>query len=101
MYKILTAVAVWVLFQSLSLSAGAQTTPDAQAILKKINETYRNLKSYHFEYNTVNETEKEREKLTFTSHYERRGRVTAVRPNRMYFEQKSPDSTVIFAADGT
>ena len=55
MWKVLTAL-VQATILSLSISAGAQTTPDAQAILKKVNETYRNLKSYRFEYKTVSDS---------------------------------------------
>ena len=85
MWKVLTAL-VQATILSLSISAGAQTTPDAQAILKKVNETYRNLKSYRFEYKTVSDSKTEREGLTSTTHNESLSRITAVRPDRIHVE---------------
>ncbi|MGH9766900.1 MAG: redoxin domain-containing protein [Blastocatellia bacterium] len=80
MWKVLTAlVQATILF--LSISASAQTTPDAQGILKKVNETYRNLKSYQFEYKTVSDSKTERAGLTSTTHNESLSRITAVRLN--------------------
>src|SRR5882672_5699562 len=99
MWKVLTAlVQATILF--LSISASAQTTPDAQAILKKVNETYRNLKSYHFEYKTVSDTKTEREGLTSTTHDESLSRITAVRPNRIRVETQDSGSSALFIADG-
>jgi thiol-disulfide isomerase/thioredoxin/outer membrane lipoprotein-sorting protein len=99
MWKILTAlVQATILF--LSISASAQTTPDAQAILKKVNETYRNLKSYQFEYKTVSDSKTEREGLTSTTHFESMSRITAVRPDRVHVETRDSHSSVLFIADG-
>jgi hypothetical protein len=67
MWKVLTApVPAIILF--LSLSASAQPTRDAHTItiLKRVNETYRNMKSYQFEYKTVSDSKTEREGLTST-----------------------------------
>ncbi len=99
MWKFLTVlVQATILF--LSISASAQTTPDAQEILKKVNETYRNLKSYSFEYKTVFESTTEREGLTSTTHNESLSRITAVRPNRLRAETKDSNSTALLIADG-
>src|SRR5215470_7190814 len=99
MWKILTAlVQATILF--LSISASAQTTPDAQAILKKVNETYRNLKSYQFEYQTVSDSKTEREGLISTTHNESLSRITAVHPDRVRVETRDSHSSVLFIADG-
>ena len=99
MWKVLTAlVQGTILF--LSISASAQTPTDAQAILKKVNETYRNLKSYQFEYKTVSDSKIEREGLTSSTHDERLSRITAVRPDRIRVETQDSHSSVIFVADG-
>src|SRR5215470_9161034 len=99
MRKVLTAlVQASTLF--IYISASAQTTPDAQDILKKVNDTYRNLKSYQFEYTTVSDSKTEREGLTSTTHVESRNRITAARPNRINVETKDASSTTTFIADG-
>src|SRR2546428_5198403 len=99
MWKVLTAlVQARILF--LSISAGAQTPPDAQAILKKVNETYRNLKSYQFEYKTVSDLKTEREGLTSTTSDESLSRITAARPNRIRVETQDSHSSALFIADG-
>ncbi|HEY7180500.1 MAG TPA: DUF2092 domain-containing protein, partial [Blastocatellia bacterium] len=99
MWKVLTAVVqATILF--LYISASAQPAPDAQAILKKINETYRNLKSYQFEYKTVIDLRTERDGLTSTQHNESMSRITAVRPDRIRVETQDSLSSVLFIADG-
>src|SRR5262245_694672 len=98
MCKALTALQATILF--LSISASAQPNPDAQSILKMVNETYRNLKSYQFEYKTVSDSKTEREGLTSTLGDERLTRITAVRPNRIHVETQDSHSSVIFIADG-
>src|SRR5215510_6493143 len=99
MCKVLTAVVqATILF--LSISASAQTTPDAQAILKKVNETYRNLKNYQFEYKTVTESKTEREGLMSSTHNESRCKITALRPDRIQAEQQDSHSSVTFVSDG-
>jgi peroxiredoxin/outer membrane lipoprotein-sorting protein len=99
MWKVLTAIVQGtILF--LSISASAQTPPDAQAILKKVNETYRNLKSYHFEYKTVSDAKTEREGLTSTTHSESLSRITAVHPERIHVETQDSYSSVLYIADG-
>ena len=99
MRKVLTAlVQATILF--LSISASAQPTPDAQAILNKVNETYRNLKSYQFEYKTVSDSKTERDGLTSTMRDERLSRITVVRPDRIRVETQDSHSSVVFIADG-
>jgi outer membrane lipoprotein-sorting protein/thiol-disulfide isomerase/thioredoxin len=99
MRNVLTAhVPATILF--LSISASAQPGPDAQTILKKVNETYRNLKSYQFEYKTVSETKTERDGLTSTMRDEKLSRITVVRPDRIRMETKDSHSSAFFIADG-
>jgi thiol-disulfide isomerase/thioredoxin/outer membrane lipoprotein-sorting protein len=99
MRKVLTAlVQATILFHSIS--ASAQPTPDAQAILNKVNETYRNLKSYQFEYKTVSDSKTERDGLTSTMRDERLSRITVVRPDRIRVETQDSHSSVVFIADG-
>ncbi|MBO0725456.1 MAG: redoxin domain-containing protein [Blastocatellia bacterium] len=99
MWKVPTAVVqATILF--LYISASAQPAPDAQAILKKVNETYRNLKSYQFEYKTVSGSRTERNGLTATTHNESLSRITAVRPDRIRVETQDSLSSVLFIADG-
>jgi peroxiredoxin/outer membrane lipoprotein-sorting protein len=99
MCKVLTAlVQATILF--LSISASAQPTPDPHAILKKVNEAYRNLKSYQFEYKTVSDSKTERDGMTSTMRDERLSRITAVRPDRIHVETKDSHSSVIFIANG-
>ena len=99
MWKVLTApVPAIILF--LSLSASAQPTRDAHTILKKVNETYRNMKSYQFEYKTISDSKTEREGLTSSMRDERLSRITAVRPDRIHVETQDSHSSVVFIADG-
>jgi thiol-disulfide isomerase/thioredoxin/outer membrane lipoprotein-sorting protein len=98
MWKVLTALQATILF--LSISASAQPMRDPLAILKKVNETYRNLKSYQFEYKTVSDSKTEREGLTSSMHDERLSRITAVRPDRINVETQDSHSSVRFIADG-
>lgn len=99
MRKVQTAlVLATILF--LSISASAQPTHNAHTILKRVNETYRNLKSYQFEYKTVSESKTEREGLTSSMREERLSRITAVRPDRIRVETQDSHSSVIFIADG-
>src|SRR5262249_35897922 len=99
MWKVLTAI-VQATSLFLYISASAQPAPDAQAILKKVNETYLNLKSYHFEYKTVIDSKTERDGLTSTTRDERLSRITAVRPDRIRVETQDSLSSVLFIADG-
>src|SRR5262245_24795914 len=100
MCKALAAICVQTMVLFLSISASAQTTPDAQAILRKVNETYRNLKSFQFEYKTVSESKTEREELTSSSHTANRSRIAALRPDRIHAEVQDASSSVTFVADG-
>lgn len=100
MCKIVTAVAVQTIVLFLSVSAGAQTAPDAQTILKKVNDTYRDLKSFQFEYKTVSESKSEREGLTASTHNESRSRITALRPDRIHAETQDAHMSVMFVSDG-
>jgi len=99
MWKVLTALVQGTILV-LSISASAQTPPDAQAILKKVNETYRDLKSYQFEYKTVSDSKAERNGLTSTTHSERLSRITAVRPDRIRVETQDSYSSVLLIANG-
>src|SRR5262245_28137414 len=99
MWKVLTALVQGTILV-LSISASAQTTPDAQAILKKVNETYRDLKSYQFEYKTVFDSKTERNGLTSVTHNESLSRITAVRPDRINVEAQDSHSSVLFIANG-
>lgn len=99
MCKVLTAL-VQATILLLSISASAQPMRDPHAILKKVNETYRNLKSYQFEFKTVSDSKTEREGLASSMRDERLNRITAVRPDRIRVETQDSHSSALLIADG-
>ena len=74
----------------IPLATGGGLCEDAMQILGKVRQTYRGLKSYHFEGATVSETETEGARFTFESEFV----VAYSSPNKFKVEYRYPNAGI-------
>jgi TonB family protein len=81
--------------------AGSQTTaPDAKALLRQVAETYKNLRSYHFEGRYTQEQVVESMGLKDESKREELFVNAAIKPDRSRIESKNTNFSVTSVSDG-
>ncbi len=86
MLKRKTTTAITLVFLIITALAFSQSEKEAQELLKKISETYKSLKSYHFEGTMVVEMKAE----GFQNMFEVPLMMAAIRPDKIRIETKSP-----------
>ena len=78
----------------------SQDQMEPQALLKKVSETYKNLKRYHFEGVTVMESKAGEGQVRSESRSEETFSIAAVKPDRMRGEMRSPTFSLLTVSDG-
>src|SRR5262245_44810235 len=101
MYKLATTAAFSLMLILLTSVAVAQNQSqlDAQAILKKVEETYRNLKSYQLEYRLKTERAQEGDGLKSTYSNEEAGKISVVKPGKANVEWRSTANKQMAVSD--
>ncbi len=109
MFKMRNVVAVAFVFVAAAISVAAQdqtrpdlqtAAPDAKAILKQVAETYKNLKSYHFEGRLTTEQVNESMGLRDERKAEELFVNAAIKPGRYRIESKNANFSVTHVSDG-
>src|SRR5262245_27525315 len=109
MFKTSSLVAIAFAIVATATSVAAQdqnrpdsqtTPPDAKAILKQVAETYKNLKSYHFEGRITTEQVTESMGLKDESKREEMFVSAAIKPGRSRVESKNTNFSVASVSDG-
>src|SRR5262249_38702546 len=67
---------------------------------KRVGETYKNMKSYHFEMMSVTETKVEAGQLKSLQRTEEAFIIAAIKPDRSRVETKSPNLSIVTIYDG-
>lgn len=85
---------------ALPFFASAQSQPEAQELLMKVSQTYRNLSNYYFECLTVTEIRTESERTKFESKSEEVMVSALIKPNKIRTEVRSPHFSLVMVSDG-
>jgi TonB family protein len=109
MFKMKSLAAAAFVLIAAAISARAQnqnppeaqtSAPDAKAILKQVSETYRNLKSYHFEAKVSSEQKTESMGMRRFSISEEEFALASVNPDRLRMESRNPEFSMSVISDG-
>src|SRR5215475_4701148 len=109
MFRMKFIVAIAFVLGATSISGGAQdqnrpdsrtTAPDPIAILKQVGETYKNLKSYHFEGRFTTEQVSESMGLKDVVKREELFVIATIKPGRSRIESKNTNFSVTYVSDG-
>jgi cytochrome c biogenesis protein CcmG, thiol:disulfide interchange protein DsbE len=109
MFKMSSLVAIAFVIGATAISVAGQdqnrhdsqnAPPDAKAILKQVAETYKNLKSYHFEANVKSEQKTESMGMRKLYISEEEFVLAAIAPDRSRMESRNPEFSMANISDG-
>ncbi|HKX27407.1 MAG TPA: redoxin domain-containing protein [Blastocatellia bacterium] len=95
-----TIFLVLLLVSTISSGSSAQTQPGAEEILRNVRETYRQLKTYQFEYRKTSEQKTEMEGLIGESKQQAAGTVWVASSDRSRTEAKDSNNRLVKIVDG-
>lgn len=101
MLRAVYSLAALLIIGTVSL-ASAQSTLSAQEIMKKVSESYRELKDYEFEYSIKRETRREGNGLrSISNQHEHVVTVAATAPDRWRVTVRRPEDSSLAVCDGS
>src|SRR5215510_9028054 len=97
---VLIITAIFAAAQEQNRPDSQTTAPDAKSILMQVAETYKNLKSYHFEANVRSEQKTESMGKRRVTISEEEFVVASLKPDHYRMESKNPEFSMSAISDG-